>query len=469
MITLSLLEITNVLKGKLLNCADDTLTIDNISTDTRMIKSGDLFIALIGERFNAHDFLSLAQTAQATAVIVCEETNCTLPSILVQDTRLALGQLAAYIKKQIIGLKSVAITGSNGKTTTKEMLGSILNSLNLSPGSVITTAGNFNNEIGVPLTLFRLTKNTKFAVLELGANHLGEIAYTANLVKPDIALINNVMAAHLEGFGSIERVAKAKGEIWDSLDESSMAIVNRDADFADDYLAYLRSKNISVMTFSQQIMNVSVYASHVCYDVQGMASFDLNYQGQSINIKNNLPGAHNVSNALAAASMALALKCDLFVIQQGLQHLQSITGRANSRKITDKITLIDDTYNANVASIKAAINVLNQRDGQSLLVLGDMAELGKYSHDAHQEIGHYAASSGIDFLLTIGEQTGLTSSAFKQINADGALHFKNKSDLLVHLKNYLQKYTLEDSNKKLTILVKGSRGAAMEDIVQGIN
>ena len=469
MISLSLLEISNAVNGKLLNCADDTVTIDNISTDTRAIKSGDLFIALIGERFNAHDFLSLAQKGKATAVIVCEETNTTLPRILVQDTRLALGQLGAYVKKQIIGLKSVAITGSNGKTTTKEMLGSILNSLNLSPDAIITTAGNFNNEIGVPLTLLRLTKNSQFAVLELGASHLGEIAYTSKLVKPNIALINNVMGAHLEGFGSIECVAKAKGEIWESLDEHSVAIVNKDADFSDDYLEYLHFKNISVMTFSQKITNSSVYASQICYDAQGRATFNLNYQGQSINIKNNLPGAHNVSNALAAASMGLALKCDLFVIQQGLQRLQNITGRVNPRKITDKITLIDDTYNANVASIKAAINLLNQREGQSLLVLGDMAELGKYSHDAHQEIGCYAASHGIDFLLTIGEQTCLTSQSFKQINASGALHFKNKSDLLVHLKNYVHKYTLEASNKPLTILVKGSRGVAMENIVQGIN
>ncbi|MCK5818402.1 MAG: UDP-N-acetylmuramoyl-tripeptide--D-alanyl-D-alanine ligase [Psychromonas sp.] len=469
MITLSLNEITNAVNGKLLNCADDALFIDNISTDTRVIKSGDLFIALVGERFNAHDFLSLAQTVQAAAVIVCQETTCTLPTILVQNTRVALGQLAAYVKKQIIGLKSVAITGSNGKTTTKEMLASILNSLNLPKGAVITTAGNLNNEIGVPLTLFRLTKKTQFAVLELGANHLGEIAYTSNLVKPDIALINNVMPSHLEGFGSIEGVAKAKGEIWQSINEHSIAIVNIDADFSNDYLAYLQSKNIIVMTFSQQITNASVYATHVCYDTFGRATFDLNYQGKSIRIKNNLPGAHNVSNALAAASMGLALECGLLVIQQGLQNIESIQGRVNARKITDKIILIDDTYNANVASIKVAINLLNQCEGQSLLVLGDMAELGTYSQDAHQEIGCYAAEQGIDLLLTVGEQTLFTSQSFKQINSAGALHFKNKSDLLVHVNNYLRKYRLEPNHRNLTILVKGSRAAAMEDIVQGIN
>ena len=469
MISLSLAEISEAVNGQLLNCKDELLAIDSVSTDTRSIQKGDLFIALSGDQFNAHKFLPLVEKANASAVLVSEETNCKLPSILVKDTRIALGMLGAYVKKQIKGLQAVAITGSNGKTTTKEMLASILNTLCINDDSVLATAGNFNNEIGVPLTLLRLTKQTQFAVLELGANHLGEIAYTSSLVKPDVALINNVMPAHLEGFGSIEGVAKAKGEIWGSLDNKGVAIVNIDADFSADYLTQLQSKKIKTLTFSQYSRVANVFATDIEFDELGKASFKLNVGSESIFVTLNLSGQHNISNALAAAAIATALECGLATIQAGLQNLASVAGRVNTQEIAGNISLIDDTYNANSASIKAAIDLLMQCKGKNILVLGDMAELGDYSDKAHQEIGKYAASHEIDLLLTVGQHSLLTSQAFKQSNGKLSLHFENKNALITHLKKHLEEHTKNASLNPLTILVKGSRGARMEDIVNAIN
>ena len=469
MISLSLAEITKAVNGELVNCEDELAIIENISTDTRSIQKGDLFIALSGEQFNAHAFLSLAENARATAVLVSESSDCNLPTIIVKDTRLALGALAAYVKKQIVGLRTVAITGSNGKTTTKEMLASILNVLCAKESAVLATAGNFNNEIGVPLTLLRLTKKTEFAVLELGANHLGEIAYTSSLVQPDVALINNVMPAHLEGFGSIEGIAKAKGEIWGSLGSKSIAVVNLDADFSADYLVQLTSKKVKILTFSQKTTDAKIFATDIRFDDQGRSCFKLNVNSQSIYVAVNLSGQHNISNALAASAIATALGCELSTIQKGLENLASVAGRVNTCEITENIRLIDDTYNANSASIKAAIDLLQQCKGQNTLVLGDMAELGTFTKKEHQTIGDYAAMRDIDSLLTVGTHTLLTSEAFKRSSGKHALHFENKNALITHLKNQIEKHAQNEHLDPLTILVKGSRGAKMEDVVNAIN
>ena len=469
MISLSLAEIAKAVNGQLQNCEDKLLRIDSVSTDTRSIQQGDLFIALSGDQFNAHEFLSLAEDAKASAVVVSEHTDCKLPVILVKDTRLALGTLGAYVKKQITGLRSVAITGSNGKTTTKEMLASILNVFCEKEDAVLATAGNFNNDIGVPLTLLRLKRSTQFAVLELGANHIGEIAYTSSLVKPDVALINNVMPAHLEGFGSIEGVAKAKGEIWASLARESVAIVNVDSDFSTDYLEQLKLKKVKTLTFSQKITLVDVYATDIRFDEQGKSSFKLHINAQCITVSVNLSGQHNISNALAAATIATVLGCELITIQKGLQQIEGVTGRVNTRRISENINLIDDTYNANSASIKAAIDLLKQCKGKNMLVLGDMAELGEYAKKEHQEIGRYAALHDIDVLLTVGKYSLLTSQSFKQSNGKHALHFENKNALIVFMKNQIAKQSKNGPLKSLTILVKGSRGAKMEDVVNAIN
>lgn len=461
MISLTLAEVALATNGELKNLADGQLVVNNVCTDTRDIKKGCLFIALQGDTFDAHQFLADAQQAGATALIVHQKNNVTLPSIVVEDTRIALGLLGAFVKSKIANLKCVAITGSNGKTTTKEMLSSILNVNCRTENSVLATAGNFNNDIGLPLTLLRLTELNRFAVLELGANHQGEIDYTANLVKPDVALINNVMPAHLEGFGSLEGVAKAKGEIWPSLTKAGTGVVNLDAKFSDDYIKQLKAQQNQVVTFSQNNHNATLFASDIEYNGLAQASFILHYQQKSIHISLNLAGKHNISNALAAASMAVVLGCELICISQGLKRLNEIAGRVNSRFVTENLMLIDDTYNANSASLKAAIDLLTQCVGEKVLIFADMGELGKYSEQEHRNVGDYAIEKGIETLLTVGQLAVFTHQNFIKFSYKSAFHFANKIELKAHLALYLQ----QTSSKKLTILVKGSRGTKMEEIV----
>jgi UDP-N-acetylmuramoyl-tripeptide--D-alanyl-D-alanine ligase len=315
----------------------------------------------------------------------------------------------------------------------------------------------------------RLTEQHRFVVLELGANHRGEIAYTANLAKPDVALINNVMPAHLEGFGSIEGVAKTKGEIWSSLSVSGTGVVNLDAEFSDDYIKQLNSQKNQLVSFSQSNKKASLFSTNIKYDQLGHATFTLHYQQQSEKITLNIAGKHNVSNALAAASMAIVLGCDLTCIRNGLQLLNEVAGRVNSCLVNDNLVLIDDTYNANSASLKAAIDLLVQCTGEKVLIFADMGELGKYSEQEHRIVGEYASQQGINTLLTVGTLTKFTQQTFSELNQQpltelshqSALHFDDKEWLKTHLQSYLQ----QTSNKILTILVKGSRGTKMEEIV----
>ena len=464
MISLTIAEIAQATGGKLINCLSDDLVINAVCTDSRSIAAGCLFIALHGDLFDAHQFLDQAEIAGAAALLVHYKTDSKLPYILVEDTRIALGLLGAYVKQQISGLKCAAITGSNGKTTTKELLSQILCQFSDAENSVLATAGNFNNDIGLPLTLLRLTKQNRFAVVELGANNEGEIAYTAQLVKPDVALINNVMPAHLEGFGSLEGVAKAKGEIWQSLTENGYAVVNLDANFANEYIQQLQQQQTKTVTFSQTDQGANLFASEIKFDQLGKATFTLNLrvqrQIQSTVIQLNLAGKHNISNALAAASMAAALGCGLDVISRGLNLVKEVAGRVNCTQISELVTVIDDTYNANSASVKAAVDLLTQYCGSHLLILADMAELGLHSEKEHMAIGEYAAKQGIEQLLTVGKLTEQTAQAFTASGANSALHFTNKQQLTA----YLQKELLQN-REKLTILVKGSRSAKMEEIV----
>lgn len=467
MISLTLAEIAKATAGQVINCEHQEAVFNNISTDTRQIQSGDLFIALRGELYDAHQFLDQAVQQGAGALLIDQKIGTDLPCILVKDTRIALGLLASYVRQQISRLKCAAITGSNGKTTTKELLSAILRSHAGDNESVLATAGNFNNDIGLPLTLLRLTEKVRYAVVELGANHLGEIAYTAQLTKPDVALINNVMPAHLEGFGSLQGVAQAKGEIWSSLSETGIAVVNLDADFASEYLTQLKKLNRQVFTFSREGRKAHVCASNIEFSPLGKASFrlnvKLNMEPQAIPIQLNLAGLHNVSNALAAATMAITLGCNLKEIQAGLGIVKQVDGRVDSRQLNELVTLIDDTYNANPASVKVAIDLLQQYSSAHLLILGDMAELGKFSEHEHLLIGEYAAQKGIQKLITVGKLSCKTYQAFKQAGHGEALHFDDKEQVNAYLQNVLL-----EQNDKLTILVKGSRGSKMEEVVNFI-
>ncbi|MFT7052645.1 MAG: UDP-N-acetylmuramoyl-tripeptide--D-alanyl-D-alanine ligase [Psychromonas sp.] len=467
MISLTLAEIAKATAGQVINCEHRETVFNNISTDTRHIQAGDLFIALRGEFYDAHQFLEKAVQQGAGALLIEQKTGIDLPCILVKDTRIALGLLASYVRLQISGLKCAAITGSNGKTTTKELLSAILCSHTGDNETVLATAGNFNNDIGLPLTLLRLSEQVRYAVVELGANHLGEISYTAQLAKPDVALINNVMPAHLEGFGSLQGVAQAKGEIWSSLGEAGIAVVNLDADFASEYLTQLEKLNRQVFTFSSEGKKAHVYASNIAFSPLGKASFQLDVtldmNPRVISIQLNLAGLHNVSNALAAATMAIALGCSLKEIQTGLSSVKQVNGRVDSRQINEFVTLIDDTYNANPASVEVAIDLLQQYSTARLLILGDMAELGEFSEHEHLLIGEYAAHKGIEKLITVGKLSAKIHQAFKQAGNAEALHFADKKQVNAYLKDLL----LVQKNK-LTILVKGSRGSKMEEVVNFI-
>jgi len=475
----------------------NSVVINNVSTDTRTISENDLFIALKGPTFDAHNMLQSAVDKGAAVLLVekswveknrveknCSENNnftfandCIV--VMVTDTRIALGLLGRYIKQLIKGIKCAAITGSNGKTTCKELLSAILSAHCGEADKVLATAGNFNNDIGLPLTLLRLQAQHQFAVLELGANHIGEIAYTSALVEPDVALVNNVMPAHLEGFGSLQGVATAKSEIWSNLNKSGIAVVNLDADFAADFMRNLTNQGQRFITFSAELKNTlrekklvqpDLFASDITHNQLGQASFTLNVANTSINnlnylpnirIQLNLPGLHNVSNALAASTMAIALGCTLQDIKQGLETVQQVAGRVNCSVVSERLTVIDDTYNANSASVKAAIDLLAQYNAQQVLICGDMGELGEFAEQEHKSIGEYAQQQGIQQLFTVGNLSQLASHAYNAAaKKTVAEHFSDKQQLKQALSGYLS-----DKESKIVMLVKGSRSAKMEEIV----
>lgn len=347
MISLKLSSIANSVNGQLLG---KDLTVNNLTIDSRALQENDLFLALKGVNFDGHKFVEQAEKAGCSALIVDHQVESNLPQIIVKDSHKALGLISAYVKNTIAP-KTVAITGSSGKTTVKEMVSAILSRL----GNVLATKGNFNNDIGVPLTLLRLELKHDFAVVELGANHMGEIAYTTNLVQPDVAVINNIAAAHLEGFGSLCGVAGAKGEIFEGLSENGVALYNQDCQFANKW--QWRLENKTVRRFSC-VSKSDCFSSNVILDDRGCASFTLNtYVGNTF-IELTVPGKHNVCNAVAAAIIAIEFGASLNDIRIGLAEMMPVNGRLNIHQLTPDLRLIDDTYNANVESIKAATNLL---------------------------------------------------------------------------------------------------------------
>lgn len=448
MITLSLQEIATQVNGHLIG---DDIAISQVGTDTRTLGKGDLFIALKGPNFDGHKFLDVAQKAGCSAVIVEKESSTSIPQIVVSDTRKALGALGAYIKAKA-NVKTVAITGSSGKTTVKEMVAAILSRL----GKVMATKGNFNNDIGVPLTLLRLTEEDDFAVVELGANHLGEIAYTTNLVKPDVAVINNIAAAHLEGFGDLCGVARAKGEIFDGLGPNGVALYNQDTKLASKW--QWRLTDLTVRKFSCR-QTSDCYCSEVVLDEDGCANFKLNtYKGSAL-IQLSVPGKHNVCNAVAAAAVALEFGASIEDIRLGLLQMAPVKGRLNLKQLSPTIRLIDDTYNANVESTKAAVELLASYPGRHIFILGDMAELGQEARNYHQEVGEHALKHGIDNVLTLGVLSQSTSSVLEEQGK----HFSSRETLV----SYLQQILLGE-DREITMLAKGSRSARMELVVEAI-
>lgn len=429
----------------------DDVEFYSVSTDTRSLSKGDLYIALQGERFDGHDYLSKAEASGAVAAVIHKDVETHLPCLKVEDTRKALGKLAAAWRQQFKG-KVVAITGSNGKTTVKEMTASVLSM----QGKVVATKGNFNNDIGLPLTLLGMAEED-FAVIEMGANHHGEIAYLTGLTNPDVALITNAGPAHLEGFGSIEGVATAKGEIYQGLNGNGVAIVNKDDDYSE-YWQTLSNGN-DLITFSMKDKSADVYADILSAgestEMKVTIRDDEGVERQS-DISLQVPGKHNVMNALAAISVALVFNVSLEKITQALNEFRSVKGRLNVRSLSERLKVIDDTYNANPASLSAGIDVLTSLPGQHWLVLGDMGELGGNVDEIHREAGLKAKMAGVDQLLAMGDASRSTVSAF----GDGAKFFENRDELVGYIKSH--------QVDELNILVKGSRFMQMEKIVESL-
>ena len=446
MIPMSLAQIALVTEGQLLNCSDPALAICNVSTDTRTVTDGALFLALLGERFDAHQFVAQAITNGAVAAVVSRPlADVAIPQILVADTRGALGQISAWVREQL-DLQIVAITGSCGKTTLKEMCAAILQQA----APVLATQGNLNNEIGVPQTLLRLTPAERYAVVELGANHPGEIAWTTSLVKPDVAVINNVAAAHLAGFGSLRGVAVAKTEIFGGLSASGTAVINADSEFYDWWREILSVRTVS---FGVQNVKADFRAENVKQDEQGIASFTLCAPDGQIDIQLPIPGLHNVSNALAAAAVTTSLGLSLAQVKSGLAHMLPVKGRFCVQKLSDDLTVIDDTYNASVQSVMAAIDTLSVMPGYRVLAFGDMGEMGADAVSLHRQIGEHARLRKLDAVLTVGDLSRHAADA-----ASGQ-HFTDKESLSQALK------TLMQQQRPMTILAKGARSARMEEVV----
>lgn len=424
-------------------------TFNAVNTDTRKVQAGDLFVALKGPSFDGHDFLDQALEKGAVAALVDRPVESKLPQIQVDNTLNALGILAKA-RREVFAGKLIGLTGSNGKTTVKELTAAIFGL----KGKVLATQGNFNNDIGLPLTLLRLEGDEMFAVIEIGANHHGEISYLTKIACPDVAIITNAGAAHLEGFGSVEGVANAKSEIFQGLNEHGCAVINADDHYADLWLEKTRAFKQICFAIESQTADVSAFNIIVNPD---SSVFTLSMAGQSEIVSLPLAGLHNVSNALAAASAAMALGIGLKTIKQGLESFQGVGGRQKILNMPNGARLIDDTYNANLESAKAGIDVLRSYEGYKILVLGDLLEIGSQSAMIHEKIGEYAKQQGIDELLAIGNESVKTVQAFGQ----NGQHFQTKQELIENLKSKL--------SATVVAMVKGSRGMRMEEIINGVS
>jgi UDP-N-acetylmuramoyl-tripeptide--D-alanyl-D-alanine ligase len=431
----------------------------SVSTDSRSISAGNLFIALQGDRFDGSEYVDSAVEKGAVAALVNsvsyhrhkashgELVKC--PLLLVEDTRLSLGQLAAYWRKQF-NVRLVGITGSNGKTTVKDMLGCILREHAGGAEAVLVTKGNLNNDIGMPLTILQLRESHQFAVIEMGMNHPGEIDYLTQIAKPDVALVNNASSAHLAGLGTVEAVARAKSEIFEGLSPQGTAVINADDDFAPLWRGCAGLHQIVDFGLDARAAIQATWRANNFYSQVEVSTTKGNFT-----VELQVPGVHNVRNSLAATAAAIALNIPLNTIAAGLKNFGGVNGRLQRKAAINGALLIDDTYNANPASLLAAMKVLMQVQGKKkILVLGDMGELGADAPHFHAEIGAEARSLGIQKLWALGD---LTSYAVDEFGS-GATHFKRIEDLLACLEQHL--------DAESTVLVKGSRFMKMERVVQ---
>lgn len=422
--------------------------ITGVTTDSRRAGAGDLFVALRGERFDGHDFIEQVAAAGAAAVLVSRPVDSVIPRLQVADTERALGLLGAY-NRRAYQRPLVAITGSSGKTTVKNMVAAVLSQR----GQTLATEGNYNNEIGVPLTLLRLAPDCEYAVVEMGAAAIGDIAWLCELGRPTISLLLNVMPAHLEGFGSIERVAQAKGEIFDGLGAGDVAVINADQPWAGDWRR--RAGEARIIDFSRSGGAVVNLLESESRGVRG-SRFTASTPAGNIEVELALPGEHNVANALAAIAVGLACELSPGEIRRGLESARPVAGRLSAQRGVNGCLLIDDCYNANPGSVRAAIDTLAAESGVRTLALGAMRELGAGSEELHRQAGAYARQAGIERFVGVGEELRVAVAAF----GSGGSWFESCEAAVAALSPSLAQDDV--------VLVKGSRGARMERVLQGL-
>jgi len=422
-------------------------SFEGVSTDTRTLQPGRLFIALRGPNFDAHDRIADAVTGGAAGAVVDREVECTLPTIMVADTRHALGALAGAWRLEF-DIPLIAVTGSNGKTTTKEMVATIL----AQAGPALATTGNLNNDIGLPLTLLALAPEHRHAVVEMGANHPGEIANLCRIARPTISVITNAARAHLEGFGSIESVARAKGEIIAGLAEGGTAIINAD----DPYVGLWRelAREHRLLTFGLSD-NADIRATQIQsrWDEEGGATrFELHAKHGEVPVALRFVGRHMVINALAAAAAGLAAGLDLGTVADGLAAARPVAGRLRLLRPVPGLIVVDDCYNANPDSVAAALDVLAEMPGERWFVFADLLEIGADGERLHREVGERARSRGVTRLLTVGSAARNASAAF------GGEHFDDLDALMGALSL--------PADREVTVLVKGSNAMGLSRVVQ---
>ncbi len=443
----SLKQIAEWVDGSL--SAESSVSISDVGIDSRTLVPGSLFIAIKGQNFDAHEFIDQgrldAGESNAAALIVSREVKANLPQILVKDTRIALGELAKKYR-QTLNCVVLTVTGSNGKTSVKEMLASIC----CEKGATLATSGNLNNDYGVPLTILSINAED-YAVIEMGANHHGEISYLTNIACGDVAIITNAGAAHLEGFGSIDGVAKAKGEIFEGLSKTGTAVINLDDSRHQVWLDLAKGKKVVSFGLKEE----ADYSAKIKVTNEGTLVSMKSLQGK-IEFNLRLLGVHNVLNALSASAACYAIGIDLASIKQGLEKMSPVKGRLQWKTGEKGMRLLDDTYNANPTSLAAALNVLANLGTDNWLILGDMGELGDGSSEMHEEAGRLARRAGISRLLTFGENARYASDFF----GEGGKHFAKPEELLdtVH----------QEWKGDGAILVKGSRAMQMERFVDAL-
>jgi UDP-N-acetylmuramoyl-tripeptide--D-alanyl-D-alanine ligase len=442
-----------ILQSALSNASVTTdVYVDGLSTDSRNVAAGNLFVALRGERFDAHDFLDQVVARNVAAVMVEQlPAGLNVPALVVPDTRVALGEIGHFWRRQF-ALPLIGVTGSNGKTTVKEMIASILDAA-FGSDNYLATRGNFNNDIGVPLTLMRLNASCKAAVVELGMNHPGEIAVLARIAEPGVGLVNNAQREHQEFMESVEAVARENGAVISSLSAGGTAVFPADDAYTSLWRDLAAKAGCNVITFGFSA-DADVRCTYKANDFGSDLQVDA--RGQKLTISLSAAGEHNVRNALAAIACALAIDVPFDDIVRGLQKFAPVSGRLQRKIAPNGALIIDDTYNANPDSVRAAIDVLANAAAPRILVLGDMGEVGNEGRQYHEEVGAYARAKGINQLLTLGELAAYAAHAF-------GVHAVHHDDV-----DALNDALATRFDKNTTVLIKGSRFMKMERVVQHV-